>query len=79
MKIELPEEFTKEFLLALKEGDTLETEGVFQGVDKTEPLCWKLTRVVPGKLYEFTTTYYGVFFGKFLASIRSKKVKLVPV
>lgn len=71
-----PEKLTPAFLATLKLGATFDTEGVLQGVSK-EPLVWRLIRVTPGRLYEFSTTYYGVFFGKFLVSVRGTDVNMV--
>jgi hypothetical protein len=66
--LKLPIPLTNQRLLAMKVGDTFESEGLFQGVSP-EPVVWHLSTMIRQKKkdegeYVFMLTYFGVKIGE---------------
>lgn len=69
--------FTPAYLATLKDGDSFETEGIFQGVSKANTV-WTLNLSDVGQ-YVFTVTYMGVFIAEYLADIKGENVVLEQI
>jgi hypothetical protein len=63
---------SKEHLATLKDSDTFETEGVFQGLSDAK-VKWFLSNILKEKkevAYVFEVSYMGIHMGNYVATVK---------